>query len=122
MVFESAVLPRERLLAVFLTLHDAASADRQGADIGPQYRSIILAPSEAARDEIAAALPTLAIKVGYDQPIVTEFGLLDRFYLAEAEHLDYYARHSNAPYCRLVIDPKLKKVRQHFGELLRQST
>ncbi len=112
--FDPAVLPYERLLRVFFTAHDPTTLNRQGADEGPQYRSIVLfhdpAQEETARDVIRA----LEREELFDDPIVTEVVPLETFHRAESEHHGYYRRNPSLPFCRIVITPKVNKVRNEF--------
>jgi len=117
--FDPAVISYAELLAVFFTVHDPTTPDRQGADVGPQYRSAIFAhdgeqlrTAQRVRDEVAAAGL-------YPRPPVTRIGMLDAFVPAEAGHQDYYANNKSQPYCRLVIDPKLEKFRERYRDRLR---
>ncbi len=104
-----------RLLALFFAIHDPTTPDRQGNDVGPQYRSVIFfsgADQErAAREAIAQAQP------GLDAPIVTEVAPLEQFYPAEAYHQDYFAKNPHQGYCQWVVVPKVEKVRKLLGPL-----
>lgn len=106
--YDPEKLSLDALLDFFWEAHDPTTPNRQGADVGPQYRSIILyqddQQQEAAKRSIANAAASFA------DPIVTEVRPLETFYLAEDYHQDYYANNRNAPYCRFVIAPKLKKL------------
>ncbi len=110
--FDPTVISYDDLLAIFWEIHDPTSLNRQGADVGTQYRSIILfhdAQQEAAarrsRDEAARRYPT---------PVVTEIVPLQAFYSAEAEHQDFFRRNPSYPYCVAVINPKLKKLEKRI--------
>lgn len=108
--YDPAVVSLDKLLEFFWVAHDPTTLNRQGADVGPQYRSIILPANEA---EMAAANASLkAAQSGFTDPIVTEIKLLERFYKAEGYHQDYFNNNPDAPYCRYVIAPKLKKLEQ----------
>ncbi len=96
-----------RLLEVFFSSHDPTSLNRQGADVGTQYRSIILYTDEEQRRESERFLREAAPR--YERPIVTEVKKLEAFYPAEDYHQRYYERNPRQPYCRLVIAPKLEK-------------
>lgn len=105
------------LLDVFFAVHDPTTLNRQGADVGPQYRSIILTHDDA---QAAAAEDAIASLDGSDRwadPIVTEVVPLEAFYRAEESHQEYWARNPNASFCRLVIDPKVAKFRKQFAEM-----
>lgn len=118
--FDPAVLSYEDLLRVFFSIHDPTTRDRQGNDVGPQYRSIIIANDEAqraaaerVRDEIAAA------KI-WPGKIVTEIVGSVPFYPAEAEHQDYFARNPWSGYCQAVVAPKVVKFRTTFADRLKR--
>lgn len=117
--FDPTVIPYEVLLKVFFTLHDPTTLDRQGADIGTQYRSIILTITEAQRETAEQVLASLESEHVFDRPIVTEIKPLDVFYPAEASHQKYYQRHPEQAYCQAVIAPKLAHLRASFQELLK---
>ncbi len=100
----------EQLLDDFWRAHDPTTMDRQGPDVGSQYRSIILYNSESQRAAAEKSRAALASSGTYDSPIVTEIVPLLKFYKAEAYHQHYFRNHPNAPYCTFVIAPKLKKL------------
>ncbi len=115
--FDPGEITFRDLLDVFFAIHDPTTLNRQGADIGPQYRSMILAhggdQASAAEDAIVA----LDASGEWEDPVVTEVVPLETFYRAEVEHQEYYARNPNAGYCRLIIDPKIAKFRKRFEPL-----
>jgi len=106
----------ESLLEVFFTIHDPTTRDRQGNDVGPQYRSIILWHDEQQRDIAQEVIARLDGSGAWPEPIVTEVAPLERFHPAESYHHDYYRQNSAQPYCQIVIAPKLRKARERFGE------
>lgn len=107
------------LLTVFFATHDPTTQNRQGSDIGPQYRSVILYANEADKTEAEKFIKALNASHPAGAPVVTEIKPLKRFYEAESYHHDYYARNKNTnPYCEVVINPKLQKVQEQFAELL----
>ncbi len=106
--FDPATISYEKLLDVFWKCHDPTTLNRQGADTGTQYRSIILTHDEDQK-KIAIASRAAAEK-NFDSPIVTEIVPLTKFYAAENYHQDYYNQNGHAPYCQVVITPKLKKM------------
>jgi len=116
--FDPNVITYRELLEVFFGIHDPTTVNRQGNDIGPQYRSIILTHSpeqeQVARDVIAE----LEAEHTFDAPIVTQIEPLGEFYPAERYHQDYYERNQQQPYCVAVISPKLAKLRKKFAEKL----
>ena len=114
--YDPAMISYRDLLEVFFTTHDPTTPDRQGHDIGPQYRSIVLYHDDEQRRTAEAV--TAESQRLYDAPIVTEIVPLDVFYEAEASHQDYYDRNPYQPYCAFVIAPKVAKLRkQHLDRL-----
>lgn len=108
------------LLDVFFTIHDPTTLNRQGADIGSQYRSVIFYHDEAQRTTAEETMRDLERKGLWDGPIVTEMKPAPTFYPAEAYHQGYYGRNANQPYCQVVIAPKLAKLRKaHLERLTR---
>lgn len=106
--FYPAKISYEKLLDVFWQAHDPTTLNRQGADEGTQYRSIILYHNEAQK--LAAEKSKAQAQKNFKHPIVTEIVPFTKFYEAENYHQEYYDNNSNAPYCRIVIAPKLKKL------------
>ena len=114
------------LLVVFFATHDPTSVNRQGNDVGTQYRSVILYTSEAQKKEAERFIKELNDSNQDGQPvagkpIATEVKPLDKLYEAENYHRDYYERNKENPYCELIINPKLQKVQEKFRELLKGS-
>ncbi|TVR71603.1 MAG: peptide-methionine (S)-S-oxide reductase [Sphaerobacteraceae bacterium] len=118
--FDPAILPFRDLLRVFFSMHDPTTPDRQGVDIGPEYRSIILFHSESQREIAEQVIEELDADDIWDDPIVTEIAPLTTFYPAEDYHQEYYRRNSGAGYCRMVIDPKMEKLRKEFSSRLKK--
>ena len=114
--FDPEVVRFEELLSVFFAIHDPTTEDRQGPDVGSQYRSAVFYESEDQRETVEDVIAELEGDV-YDG-IVTEVAPLSEFYRAEEHHQDYYAKNPNQPYCSVQIPPKLKKVEERFPELL----
>lgn len=108
--FDPAVITYEELLEVFWRAHDPTTLNRQGADVGTQYRSVIFYHSDSQKEAARTSKKTLAESGIYKDPVVTEISPLDTFYEAEDYHHDYYDRNQSAPYCRFVIQPKLEKL------------
>lgn len=106
--FDPEVLPYEHLLAWFWQLHDPTTLNRQGADVGTQYRSVIFVHSEEQR--AVAERSMAAVQGDFPGPIVTEISEAGPFYEANAEHQDYYRRNREQGYCLMVIAPKLEKL------------
>ena len=118
--FDPSVLDYSDLLRVFFAIHDPTTKDRQGADAGPQYRSIILTHSEEQRVAARAVMKEISDAKLYPDPRVTELVPLDTLWPAEAYHDDYFARNPGNSYCRIVIDPKVAKFRKHFQDKLKK--
>ncbi len=114
--FDPAVVSYRDLLEIFFAIHDPTTPNRQGADIGPQYRSAIFYHSPAQRAEAEQLIRELEQARVFAAPIVTELVPATVFYPAEAYHRHYYRRHPEQPYCQVVIAPKLAKLRQRFAD------
>lgn len=117
--FDPEVVSYRDLLEVFYTIHDPTTRDRQGADVGPQYRSAIFWHSEEQREMALTLIEELTSNGALGAPIVTEVAELDTFWPAEADHDDYYRNNTFQPYCQLVIEPKLQKFRDKHAALRR---
>jgi len=113
--FDPARVSYEQLLELFWIAHDPTTRNRQGADEGPQYRSIILCRDEA--QELAAEKSKAAAQARFPQPIVTEIVPLTEFYPAEGYHQDYFRNNPQQPYCSVAIAPKIAKLRSKIEEL-----
>lgn len=107
------------LLEVFFATHDPTTLNRQGADHGTRYRSLILYTSDTQRGQAAEFIMALDASGTEKGPVVTEIAQFERFFEAEAEHQDFYLKNSSSMYCQIVIDPKVTKVRQKFAKSLR---
>lgn len=116
--YDSNEISLEDLLSVFFGSHDPTTVNRQGADIGSQYRSVIFYNTDGQKEIIEKFINELNSSSEFGKPIVTEVEPLKEFYLAESYHKDYFERNSEAPYCEVVINPKLEKVVKKFGNLL----
>jgi len=117
--YDPAEVTFRDLLRVFFTIHDPTTVDRQGADVGPQYRSAIFhdsAEQRAAAEEVIGEIESAGV---WDSPIVTQVAPLERFWPAEKYHQEYYARNANQPYCQVVIAPKVAKFRKQFVDRLK---
>lgn len=115
--FDPTVLPYADLLEVFWSVHDPTTPDRQGADVGTQYRSVVLAHDDG--QEATARRVLAEVQAYFDAPVVTEIARLDRFWPAEAYHQDYYARNPDEGYCAVVIAPKLARLRARWAHRLK---
>lgn len=111
--YDEKILPYEKLLDIFWNTHDPTTKDRQGNDIGPEYRSIIFYHNGKQRNVAEQSLQR-AQKL-FDKPIVTEIIPFTNFYAAEDYHKNYYENHKGALYCDLVISPKIKKLLAKYG-------
>jgi peptide-methionine (S)-S-oxide reductase len=118
--FDPAVISYRDLLDVFFTIHDPTTRDRQGADVGPQYRSIILYHSPEQKTAAEQAIADLDAKRVWHAPIVTEVVPLERFYPGEDYHQDYFEQNPRQRYCQIVIAPKVAKFRKEFLAKLRR--
>jgi len=110
------------LLGVFFTLHDPTTLDRQGGDVGTQYRSAIFYHDDEQRHTAEEVVRELEAEHVFDDPIVTKIEPLQAFYPAEEYHREYYRRNPNQPYCRAVIAPKVAKLRSKYLAQLKQPT
>lgn len=117
--FNENILSLESLLDVFFTVHDPTQLNRQGNDIGTQYRSVIFYTSEQQDKKIKSYIKDLEKKEIFTNPIVTELKKLEEFYPAEDYHQNYYNQNSGQSYCALVINPKLEKLKAKFKNLLK---
>jgi peptide-methionine (S)-S-oxide reductase len=113
------VLSYHDLLEIFFTIHNPTTENREGADVGPQYRSIILHHTDEQKETAETLIDELEANGVFGDPIVTEVESLDTFYRAEDRHQDYYERNSSQPYCRSVISPKVAKLRKKHADKLR---
>jgi len=112
--FDPKVISYKEILEIFFTVHDPTSLNRQGADIGTQYRSAIFYQNKQQK-EVAEKLITELTEEGiWNKPIITEVVPLQTFYNAETYHKDYYKKHPKEPYCQAVIAPKIAKLQHRF--------
>jgi peptide-methionine (S)-S-oxide reductase len=116
--FDTDVIGFEDILHVFFTIHDPTTLNRQGNDVGTQYRSAIFYHSPQQKAAAEKVIAEVNAEKLYSGPVVTEVTPFDRFYAAEAYHQEYFARNPNAGYCRVVVAPKVAKFRQkYFAQL-----
>ena len=113
--YDPGVISRRQLFDVFFCIHDSTQLNRQGNDVGPQYRSIILYSDQEQREEALAVIEDYSDH--YTDPIVTGVVPLERFGPAENYHIDYYSNNPENPYCQMVVSPKLAKARAKFSHL-----
>ena len=117
--FDPSVISYRELLDVFFTVHDPTTLNRQGADVGPQYRSVIFVHASEQRAAAEQAIAELEAARVWDAPIVTQIEPAPAYWPAEDYHQEYYRRNASQPYCRIVIEPKVAKLRQKHLEKLR---
>ena len=116
--FDPSMISYRDLLDVFFTVHDPTTPDRQGGDVGPQYRSIILTHSDEQARIAREAIADVTAEGIWDDPIVTQVAPLTTYYPAERYHQDYFANNPLQPYCQIVIAPKVSKFRRKYLEKL----
>jgi peptide-methionine (S)-S-oxide reductase len=116
--FDTTRIDFETLVEVFFTIHDPTTLNRQGADVGSQYRSVIFYHSDAQRESAERVIARLNAEGVWPDPIVTQVQPAPTFYPAEAYHQDYYRRNPSQGYCQVVISPKLAKLRARHPALL----
>ncbi|HQS82163.1 MAG TPA: peptide-methionine (S)-S-oxide reductase MsrA [Thiobacillus sp.] len=119
--FDPAVISYRELLGVFFTLHDPTQLNRQGNDVGTQYRSAILWHTPEQQAEAQAVIAELTAARQFDAPIVTEVTAATRFYPAEDYHQAYFGQHPNQPYCQFVVAPKVAKAREKYAAQLKEN-
>jgi len=118
--FDPQVVSYEDILRVFFAIHDPTTLNRQGADVGTQYRSAIFCHTpeqKAAAEKIAAEIDAAGI---WGRPIVTEISPIEKFYVAEDYHQEYFANNPYQPYCMAIVAPKVLKFRKHFVDMLKK--
>ena len=118
--FDPNVVSYRDLLHVFFAIHDPTTLNRQGADAGTQYRSAIFYHDDEQKQIAEEFIKDLNAQNIWGRPIVTEVTKLDKFYMAEDYHQEYFARNPYQPYCQAVVAPKVSKFRKHFLELLKK--
>lgn len=111
-VFDESIIPKETILDIFFLIHDPTSLNKQGADEGPQYASVLFYEDEEQRREFEAAITRA--QSNWDNPIVTRIEPLKKFYAAESEHQDYFSNNPTNGYCSVVIAPKIVKARNEY--------
>jgi peptide-methionine (S)-S-oxide reductase len=116
--FDPKVISFNDLLNVFFHTHDPTTLNKQGADIGTQYRSVIFYTNQKQKEEALNFIDKLEKSHDYKDSIVTAIEPLDKFYLAEDYHQKYYESHKDAPYCQIVIEPKLEKLNKEFKKFV----
>ena len=117
--FDPAVITFREILEIFFAIHDPTTLNRQGADVGPQYRSAIFYHSPEQRATAQAVIAELSAARVFDKPIVTELTAATRFYPAEDYHQEYFRKNPYQPYCQVVVSPKVAKLRKGFAAKLK---
>ena len=117
--FDPSQITFPEILEVFFASHDPTTLNRQGADRGTSYRSVILYTNESQKNQAAEFIKALDASGAESGPVVTELAPFEAFYPAEAEHQLFYLNNSDSMYCRIVISPKVAKIRQKFSNKLR---
>jgi peptide-methionine (S)-S-oxide reductase len=117
--FDPAAIGFQELLIVFFSTHDPTTLNRQGADVGTEYRSAILYTTPDQKRLSEEIIAELNRSVFTDRPVVTQIAPLERFYPAEDYHREYYRNNPEAPYCQYVITPKMAKLRAKFSDMLK---
>jgi peptide-methionine (S)-S-oxide reductase len=115
--FDPSVISYEQLLEVFFETHDPTTPNRQGYDVGTQYRSAVYYHDDEQRETAERVIAAVNASGMYPDPVVTELEPLDRFYEAENYHQNFYNQNESYPYCQIIINPKLEKLFKKFGEL-----
>jgi peptide-methionine (S)-S-oxide reductase len=117
--FDPAVISYKELLEVFFTVHDPTTLNRQGNDVGEQYRSVIFYRDEEQHKTAQAVIDDLTKEHAFASPIVTAIEPASTFYAAEYYHQDYFKNHPYQPYCMFVVSPKVKKIREKYAARLK---
>lgn len=119
--YDPTVVSLQTLLEVFFTTHDPTTLNRQGNDVGTQYRSAIFYTSEKQKEEIEEFITLLRKEAIFERDIVTEVKPLDVFYKAEVDHQDYYNQNKGQSYCQFIIAPKIDKIKKYYSDKLKTS-
>lgn len=117
--FDESIIPADVILDIYFLIHDPTTKDRQGNDVGPQYRSVMFYENDTQKRAFEEAIERA--KVHWVDPIVTEVVPLEEFYEAEAEHQDYFNNNPGNGYCSIVIEPKIVKAREAYLEWFRDA-
>ena len=117
--FDPSVISFKDILRVFFSVHDPTTMNRQGADVGTQYRSAIFFHNGDQKRDAEEVIKEITDEGVYDNPIVTEITPFEKFWPAEDYHQEYFANNPNVPYCVAVVSPKVKKFRQKFADRLK---
>lgn len=118
--YDPAIISYEDLLTVFFGSHDPTTPNRQGNDVGEQYRSVIFYSSEEEKNTAEKIIKEVDESLKDGTRVVTQVVPLEKFFPAEEYHREYYKNNKSAPYCQLIIEPKIEKVRKRFNQLIQQ--
>jgi peptide-methionine (S)-S-oxide reductase len=117
--FDPSIMPYQDLLRIFFTIHDPTTLNRQGADVGTNYRSIILYHNQEQKVQASEVIKEVQATGIWNAPIVTQVEPLKAFYKAEQYHQEYFKNNPNQAYCQIVIAPKVRKFREHYEKKLK---
>jgi peptide-methionine (S)-S-oxide reductase len=120
--FDPSVISFKHVLRVFFSVHDPTTLNRQGNDIGTQYRSAIFYHNDEQKRDAEEVIKEITDEGVYDDPVVTEIVPLEKFWPAEDYHQEYFANNPNQPYCQAVVSPKVRKFRQKFADRLKSTS
>jgi peptide-methionine (S)-S-oxide reductase len=118
--FDPSVISFANLLNVFFAIHDPTTLNRQGGDVGAQYRSAVFYHSPEQKAAAEQTISGLNVQKIWSSPIVTEVTAVNNYFAAEDYHQEYFARNRNQPYCQAVVAPKVAKFRKHYLDLLKK--
>jgi peptide-methionine (S)-S-oxide reductase len=118
--YDGNIVSYQDLLNIFFGIHDPTTLNRQGADIGTQYRSAIFYHNEDQKNIAEKLIQDLEMQKIFDRPIVTQVVPAEKFYVAEDYHQEYFAKNPYQPYCMAVVSPKVSKFRKHYQDLLKK--
>jgi peptide-methionine (S)-S-oxide reductase len=118
--FDPEIVSYREILQIFFTIHDPTSLNRQGADVGTQYRSVILYRDEAQKQTAVEVIREIEAEKIWDKPLVTKLVPFEAFYIAEDYHQEYFKKNPYQGYCQMVVAPKVAKFRQKFVVRLKQ--
>jgi len=117
--FDPSILTYKDLLRVFFTVHDPTTLNRQGADVGTNYRSVIFYHTPKQKTDASEVIQEMTTAKVWSAPLVTQLAPYEAFYKAEQYHQEYFKNNPNQPYCQIVIAPKVRKFRQHYLQKLK---
>jgi peptide-methionine (S)-S-oxide reductase len=120
--YDTSTITTSDLLRIFFTLHNPTTKNQQGADIGTQYRSIVLASDDGQIADATKVMGEIEAEGVWGAPLVTEVKRLEEFYPAEDYHQDYYEQNTMNPYCQVVIEPKVVKLRKLYRDKLKEGS